>query len=432
MSSIVPRRSIAVVNLLSLTIFVCVGFLFSYAYYPTPRLMLFIVTLGILFRVVEWIGTYKLTQPAESLVFSLACLSIGWNLVLPFLLAATTRQFHTHYFGLLILPVLEAALYFTLPGVLFVCCLASACDAFWVVYAANFRPPYQVGEMLESATLVLLYFVVGILTWWLMNRLAQREDQLRQQMFDLESTRTRLVEEEKFAAIGRLAGAVAHEIRTPVAIISSAIEAASSPAFSPQDREEMSQVAVAEAKRLEKLTTDFLAYAQPSATPFSEIDGSALVGYIVSIARPQGLPKKLQFSVVNDDSCPIRGNEGQLQQVLLNLVLNAIEASPESGHIHVQARSTADRVAIAIENEGAPIPADAVPRIFEPFFTAKPGGTGLGLAIARNITEKHGGEIRLAHNNKDKIVFILTLPLRGVAEMHPVNGGAAYGSYFDR
>ena len=127
---------------------------------------------------------------------------------------------------------------------------------------------------------------------------------------DLENTKARLVEEEKLAAVGRLASSVAHEIRNPVAIILSALEAAESNTFSAKDRMEMSRVAMAEARRLEKLTTDFLTYAQLGISPFNEVDAVALVGDIVSIARAKALNKKIKVDFLSDGDCRLYGNEG--------------------------------------------------------------------------------------------------------------------------
>jgi signal transduction histidine kinase len=241
--------------------------------------------------------------------------------------------------------------------------------------------------------------------------LRDREEQLRQQLDDLEATRGKLIEEEKLAAIGRLAGAVAHEIRNPVAIISSALETAASASFASKEREEMSRIAGMEAKRLEKLTTDFLSYARPGNASFRQVDATALVGYIVSIVQPQALQKDLQIEVKMCDTCCVYGNEGQLQQVLLNLMRNAIEASPQNGSILITVvKQSREALQIRIENAGPAIPRCAADHIFEPFFTAKEGGTGLGLAIARSIVDRHHGELYLEQNKPDHIVFTVSLP----------------------
>jgi signal transduction histidine kinase len=327
------------------------------------------------------------------------------------MLAMATRQFHTHFFGMLILPVLETALYFSFPTTVCVGAIASSIAAFWVAYAAHFRPPFELGELLEATTLVLVCFIVGTLTWWLVDLLSGREEALEQKVNDLEATRSRLIEEEKLAAVGRLASSVAHEIRNPVAIISSALEASSSPGSSSADRDEMSRVAMMEARRLERLTTDFLSYAQPGSPPFTELDATALVGYIASIVRVQAFHKSLTIDVDTHDGCQVFGNEGQLQRMLLNLMRNAVEASPERGRIKIDVGPhRQDQIRIALANAGPRIPHEVVVRMFEPFFTAKEGGTGLGLPIARSIVEKHGGELFLERNEPDNIVFAAIVP----------------------
>lgn len=410
MSTVKARRTIATLNLAILMIFVLAELLISYFRFPTPRSMFLVAILGMAFPLVELGILRNRSELTHNGARILATLSVAWNLALPFLLAAATRQFHTHYFGLLIQPVLEAALYFSLAITLTTSAISAACVLSWVGYAADFKPPYQLGELLEATTLILIYFLVGPLIWWLVDLLGKREEQLRQRLEDLEQAKARLVEGEKLAAVGRLASGLAHEIRNPVAIISSALEASASDAFSAEDRLEMSRVAVAEARRLERLTTDFLTYAQPGISSFDRVDAIALVGYILSIARAQALNRKIKFNLLADEDCLLYGNEGQLQQALLNLLLNAVDASPDFGHVSVEVKQCAKGIRIAIENEGPAIPAEAVPQIFEPFFTAKRGGTGLGLAIARSIAEKHGGDLVLERNEEERILFALTLP----------------------
>jgi signal transduction histidine kinase len=402
---------IATVSLAVLLAFFLAQSFFSLFHGAPPRPVFVVGALGISLRILEiaYVGRYL--QSRAGAARSLAALSIAWNLALPLMLAMATQQFHTHYFGLLILPVLEAALYFSFAITLCVAAVASSIAGFWVAYAADFRPPFQIGELLEATTLVLVYFIVGTLTWWLVDLLSEREKELQQRLDDLESARSKLIEGEKLAAIGRLASAVAHEIRNPVAIISSALEVSASPSTSIADRDEMSRVATMEARRLERLTTDFLSYAQPGTAPFTELDVATLVGYIASIVRAQALPKSLSIDLESCDDCRIYGNEGQLQQVLLNLMRNAIEASPEHGRIKIDVGwHHRDKVRIALANAGPRIPHHAVFQIFEPFFTAKEGGTGLGLAIARSIIEKHGGELLLERNDPDRIVFAAIIP----------------------
>lgn len=405
-----PREAIAAVNLAALILFVAVELGFSYFNFRTPRSMLLVAAAALLLRAAELAVSRRQRPLSARQARVAAVVSICAGVLIPFSLAAATQQFHTHYFGLLILPVLESALYFSLFATLAVAAVASCSAMLWVAYAAHFTPPFQLGELLETATLVLLLFTVGTLVWLLLDLLRKREGELRDRLHDLEQTRGRLVEEEKLAAVGRLASAVAHEIRNPVAIISSALEAADSANLSSEERQDISKVAVTEARRLERLTTDFLSYAQPGNLPCTEVDVRTLAGYIASIGRAQALSKRVKIRVDAENSFLVYGNEDQLQQATLNLLRNAIDASPEFGHVSLQVAQQGRMIRIAIENEGPPIPEYAVSRIFEPFFTAKHGGTGLGLSIARKIAEKHGGALSLEKNAEECVVFTLHLP----------------------
>ncbi|MGI4757649.1 MAG: sensor histidine kinase [Janthinobacterium lividum] len=396
------------VNIAALILFVTVELGFSYFNFPTPHAMLLVAAAAVLFRCGELALSRCFLRSARARTGAVSSIAVG--LIVPFALAAATRQFHTHYFGLLILPVLEAALYFSLATMLVVATLASCSAALWVAYAAHFRPPFQLGELLETATLILLLFTVGTLVWILLDLLGKQDGELRDRLDDLEATRERLVQEEKLAAIGRLASAVAHEIRNPVAIISSAMEAARSASLSAEEREDMSSIALTEAKRLERLTTDFLSYAQPGDLLRSDVDVFTLVGYIASIAKAQALGKHVSICLDIEDGCRLHGNEDQLQQALLNLMRNAIEASPDGGVVSVRCDPHGDVVRIEVENQGMPIPDPILPKIFEPFFTAKSGGTGLGLPIARKIAEAHDGTLTLENNAEGHILFALLFP----------------------
>jgi signal transduction histidine kinase len=101
----------------------------------------------------------------------------------------------------------------------------------------------------------------------------------------------------------------------------------------------------------------------------------------------------------------------QIVQVLLNLVINAIEAMPGGGHVHVAARVDGDVLVLSLTNDGPPIPPEYVGYVFDAFFTTKPGGTGLGLAISDSIVRNHGGTIRVENLSGDQgVTFKVTLP----------------------
>ena len=100
-----------------------------------------------------------------------------------------------------------------------------------------------------------------------------------------------------------------------------------------------------------------------------------------------------------------------LQQSLLNLLMNAIEAAPEESMVIVSAKTLENAIAIDVENVGSGIRSEVLAHIFEPFFTTKPGGSGLGLALAKNAAHAQGGELTLAQNGPTAVTFTLTLPV---------------------
>jgi two-component system, NtrC family, sensor histidine kinase HydH len=172
----------------------------------------------------------------------------------------------------------------------------------------------------------------------------------------------------------------------------------------------MFEIAAKEAARLEKLTTDFLVYARPRPPAKQLGDVAESIAYVADICRPRATEKAVTIGAEAPDGLRSNMDAGQVQQALLNLVINAIEASPSGGVILLRGLRDKGLIRIEIENSTGPIPREAVDRVFEPFFTTKPSGTGLGLAIARNIARGHGGELALSQNRAGSVQFSITLP----------------------
>jgi signal transduction histidine kinase len=135
------------------------------------------------------------------------------------------------------------------------------------------------------------------------------------------------------------------------------------------------------------------------------------LGYVAALVRVGADEKRVQVEVDCPDALTALLDPFQVQQALLNLALNALDATQPNGRVILGASTASGGgCEIHVENDGAAIPHDDVARVFEPFFTTKPGGTGLGLPIARNIARAHGGEIRLGANESGRVKFVLQLP----------------------
>ncbi|MCC6697243.1 MAG: hypothetical protein IT365_16565 [Candidatus Hydrogenedentes bacterium] len=365
-----------------------------------------------LMQTVELLWLNSLKRPLGwKVVCAYAHLSIILHIAFATLVSMLATSEDSHYTVLLVLPVIAAAFRYSLPGTLGVAGVAGVLTLLqvWVYFRGH--AAVNLSEYFEAATMVLIYFAVGLVAWLLVAQLRNEQGKLQATLAELETTRDRLVSEEKHAAIGRLASAIAHEIRNPIAMISSSLSTAKQPGMDPALCSEMFDIAAAEAQRLETFTTDFLAYARTAKPNVQPESVANLIGYVESIAKARAGEVGVTIETVYVADRTARFDGFQIQQVMLNLVMNAIDAAGRGGRITLGcALNGSSALELFVENSGEPVPPEVAPRIFEPFFTTKPRGTGLGLAIARNIARAHGGELELTENTAGRVRFTLTLP----------------------
>lgn len=401
----------AILNLFVLAALLLLHSLFSSLLGPPSTVLLVTLGAAFLLRMLEllwlWARVRSLSEtPADMVVW----VSIAVNIGLALLLTLLTNREDSPYFVLLALPVLQAAYRFRLPACIGVLIVSDSMTFFWVWHFAKFHPPVQASEYFEAGVISLVYALMGLLVWLLVNQLRADQKRLAENFSELERTREKLLVEEKLAVVGRLSSAVAHEIRNPVAIISSSLTTAERPALGDEGRKEMYAIARSEATRLEKLTGDFLTYARPSQPQRSSTSITELLGYIADVGGVQASKKGIHISVAGADSLRASVDRDQIQSALLNLLLNAIDATAVGGQVVVRGSSLADGgLELQVENSGEPIPEAVLSRMFEPFYTTKPHGTGLGLAISRNIARAHGGDLWLARNAPGHVCFALTV-----------------------
>ena len=337
--------------------------------------------------------------------------AICFNILLAILLGSITNREDTQYFVIMAVPILMAAFRLTLPRTLTVVAVVDCINFLWVWHYARHQPQTPVNEYVEAGTVSLIYTVVGVLVWFLVHQLRQKDAQLSESLVDLERAREELIREQKLAAVGRLASGIAHEIRNPVSTIVSALSTACGSALEASEREEMFEIAAKESRRLERLTTDFLAYARPRnpEKALSSLDDT--LGYVADTCRPRGNERGVSINTHPSGGVVAEIDANYVQQALMNLVMNAIEAASPQGGVDLRAGANSDgSVWIEVENAGPIIPPASVARLFEPFFSTKAQGTGLGLPIARNIARAHGGDLILSGNEPGRVCFTLTLP----------------------
>ena len=383
---------------------------------PRPALIV-VLALGFLLKAGELIWIQARSRPIQpraiaALTWSSICLNLG----LAFLLAALTNREDSQYFVIMVMPILEAAFRFPLLPTVAVITVADSLTFFWVWHFIHIHGSVHINEYFEAGTISLIYAIVGLLVWLPVSHLRQKEARLSENLAELKRTRERLLQEEKLAAIGRLASAIAHEIRNPVAMISSSLATAIRGNGDQAQREEMFGIAAKEASRLERMTTDFLLYARPHPPRRNPGLLNDSMAYVADVCRAHANERGVEVRVEAGEELIVEMDSSQVQQALLNLLMNAIDASPAGATVSMRSRRDYNGcVRIEVEDPGPAIPAGTLARIFEPFFTTKPNGTGLGLAIVRNIVRAHGGDLELIRNEPARVCFSITFPLCDVA-----------------
>ncbi|MBI2434552.1 MAG: hypothetical protein HYV26_16965 [Candidatus Hydrogenedentes bacterium] len=337
-------------------------------------------------------------------------LSLWLHMAFAALIILVSRVEDAHYWALLMLPLIAAGFRLQLAGMFLITTVASVLSFVEVYVFFLRRPPMHVDEYFEAASMVLVYFMVGMVAWLLAQQLRRNAETLAQTVCELQDTRDRLLQEEKLAAIGRLASSVAHEIRNPVAMIASALATAKRADVEMPVREEFCGIAAKEAARLERVTTDFLTYARTKAPERRPVSARETLQYVADLVRSREEETMPQIIVQCDPDFLWSLDAFQMHQALLNLTLNAIEHTPDSGRVLLGALHQPDRACLYVENTGPPVPPESLDKIFEPFFTTRPRGTGLGLPISRNIARAHGGDLILSKNLPGQVRFSLLLP----------------------
>lgn len=221
----------------------------------------------------------------------------------------------------------------------------------------------------------------------------------------------KLADYQHLAAIGRFATGIAHEIRSPLATINMALDYYKNSDLS-DNQKKRAVLAAEEAERVKRLMEDIMLYAKPLQIKTETTDIYKNVQEVAELYEVQLSEKYLHFEVLSSENLPaIEADPQRLKQVLINLLLNAIQASEQGGTI-VCILSTdpgTGWVNLELNNRGEFIKAKEIDKVFEPFYTTRAHGTGLGLNIAKRIIEAHGGEMRVTSSSKDGTTFELAL-----------------------
>jgi signal transduction histidine kinase len=232
------------------------------------------------------------------------------------------------------------------------------------------------------------------------------------------ATKTReLARAARYADLGVLAAGVAHEINNPLATIATCAEGMQRRldrgALGPKEESEYFRTIASEAYRARDITQRLLTLARPDPTPVTRVVVATLLQELQRVTKHQLERNSVGLAIDAEPGLVVRGSSGELLQALVNLTLNARDASPAGKTVCITARREGSSALIDIDDEGQGVPAELVERIFEPFFTTKlPGeGTGLGLSLVASIVEGLGGTIVVARAPGGGARFRLRVPL---------------------
>jgi len=234
---------------------------------------------------------------------------------------------------------------------------------------------------------------------------------LRQSHGELVSAQAELIRKTRMAAMGEIAAVVAHEARNPLGALSNCVGLLrSNPHITGEDAELLT-IMEGESKRLNDIVSDFLTFGRPRPPQFAPVDLHELIDATWSLLqRDDRCPPSIEFERHFDATLtPVMADRDQLRQVFWNLLLNAVQAMRHGGTLIIETRRAPDSVEVTVRDTGPGIPANILPRLFEPFVTTKSGGTGLGLAIVRRIIEDHGGRITVSAHDGEGTCFVLSL-----------------------
>jgi len=210
-----------------------------------------------------------------------------------------------------------------------------------------------------------------------------------------------LRESERFAALGRLAGGIAHELRNPLTAIRMAVETSAS--GSESSRAEARTVALAEIDRLDRTLGELLGFVRPKQPAITEVDVAALFEEVAALLGPQCRHLDVELELDAAPGQVVRADKDRLTQALLNLVLNGAQAQPEGGRVRLRSRPGR----IEVVDQGPGVAPEVAESLFSPFVTTKSAGIGLGLAVVAQVAAEHGAKVEYSRGPEGTIFRLL-------------------------
>jgi two-component system, NtrC family, sensor histidine kinase HydH len=312
------------------------------------------------------------------------------------------------------IPIVLAGLRLGLRGGLSIAVLSglafmSGTPSIWTVSRVD-----VLDQCLETCIFCLVGGVAGALT----DRQRRQELTLRRTSAQLDQAHRELRENfeamkraERLTSLGQMSAGLAHEIRNPLASIQGAAAVVQRERESDERRREFLEIIQKECRRLNQLLTSFLNFARPSPPDLRTVEIDALLDSVLVLVRHAGEASRWDLrKEIQPGMSQLECDPEQMKQVLLNLVMNSLQAMPQGGTVVLAAREYRNNVILDVQDQGCGISARDLDRVFDPFFTTKATGTGLGLSVAHQIVTHHGGTLTLARNSPGGVTMRVALP----------------------
>lgn len=299
------------------------------------------------------------------------------------------------------IPIVIACAWFGLRGGLITTTAITAFIIPYIYVSEHAADPFT------EYTEIVFYYALAILAGGLVDRELKIRRQHEQAQIELERSK-------RLSMMGQLAAGVAHEIKNPLASIKGATEILTDPSASDRDKGDFAEIVRREVKRIDTTVGEFLAYARPPVSVPARIDWSAEIKLSLRQFEQQAAGQRVQVEASLASPVFVNGDRERLHQVALNLLLNALQATPSGGRIFVELARVSEREArLSIRDTGAGIEPENLPHIFDPFYTTRSSGTGLGLAIVKTIIDSHHGTIAVDSEPGKGTILTVTLPSAG-------------------
>lgn len=333
---------------------------------------------------------------------------------LHFLTGTEHMNLHQIYQRSYYIPIVLASFWFEVLGGLVTAVGLSSVYLIHIIRDWGHYPAYSFQQYAEIA----MYMAVAVLAGSLsrsQRRARQRLEaagaELSAAYQKLNQTFDQLRHSDRLASLGQLAAVIAHEIRNPLGSIQGAVEILGEGLPASDPRVEFAQIARKEVASLERLTSEILQFSKPAPPEQLPIDPQEIIEAACLLCADQARRQQVDISLEPAASTRILVDPEQIKQVLLNILINAIQVQPSGGKIEVRVSRDSNEVVISVQDFGPGIAAENLDRIFDPFFTTRREGTGLGLAISYQLVSHNGGRISAKSFPGQGACFRISFPM---------------------